>query len=279
MINFFGVKTMNAKLFALTALSVLALAACGGGGGSDSPVQTTQETKQPNNVQQQQQQKPQQQSQQQSQQQQPVTGKLDVEYDIYRNGREINDDDAAEDRYQQNRLNVMNLDGREFVIIPNKQTSIVSRNENGANGLVGGGELMYARYGVLSFSDKNDKKDYIFVQGIESQKTKKWDMPNTNGVKYSGNAVAYRISDGKKDQGTVTFTANFADRNPNMNGVIKLNTFGTFTYNNIKIDGNDFEGGSGARKIEGDFYGEKAKEMAGEFKVNGIKGVFGAKKQ
>ena len=269
MINFFGVKTMNAKLFALTALSVLALAACGGGGGSDSPVQTTQPTKQDNNVNPQPNPKP-------NPQPPAADGKLDVEYDIYHNGIEIEHDDAAEDHYQQNRLNVMNLDGRDFKIIPNKQTGIVSRNENGANGLVGGGELSYARYGVLSFSDK---KDYIFVQGIESQKTKKTDMPNTNGVKYSGNAVAYRISDGKKDQGTVTFTANFADKNPNMNGVIKLNTFGTFTYNNIEIDGNDFEGGSGARKIEGDFYGEKAKEMAGEFKVNGIKGVFGAKKQ
>lgn len=254
---------MNAKLLTLTALSVFALAACGGG-GSDSPVQTTQSTKQPNNT------KP----------STPVAdGKLDVEYDIYRNGREIKHDDAAEDRYQQNRLNVMNLDGKNFTIIPNNEKGIVNRNANGVSGLVGGGELSYARYGVLSFS--NDKKDYIFVQGVESQETKKWDMPNTNGVIYKGNAVAYHISDGALDKGTVTFTANFADKNPNMSGSINLEKFGILKYNNIKIDGNDFEGGSGARKIEGDFYGAKAAEMAGEFeaKDKGIIGVFGAKKQ
>ena len=246
---------MNAKLLTLTALSVFALAACGGG-GSDSPVQTTQPTKQPNNT-------------------KPTThvadGKLDVEYEIYRNGREI-DDDKAEDKYPQNRLNVMNLDGRDLVIIPNKETGIVNRNANGVKGLVGGGDLSYARYGVLSF---NDKKDYIFVQGIESQETKKWDMPNTNNVTYTGNAVAYRISNGELDKGTVKF------KNPNMNGSINLEKFGTLTYNNIKIVGNDFEGGAGLRKIDGDFYGPKAAEMAGEFeaKDKGIIGVFGAKKQ
>ena len=132
-------------------------------------------------------------------------------YKIYSNGIEVDDEeeDNAGDLYPQNRLNVMNLDGRNLVIIPNKETGIVNRNANGVSGLVGGGELSYARYGVLSFSDK---KDYIFVQGIESQKTKKTDMPNTNGVKYSGNAVAYRLADRALDKGTVEFTANFKDK-------------------------------------------------------------------
>ena len=255
---------MNAKLLTLTALSVFALAACGGG-GSDSPVQTTQPTKQPNNT------KP----------STPVAdGKLDVEYEIYRNGREI-DDDKAEDKYPQNRLNVMNLDGRNLVIIPDgvQSKGILRLEDRTMKRWVGGADLSYARYGVISYLKEN--KDYIFVQGIESQETKKLDMPNTNGVIYKGNAVAYRISDGTLDKGTVEFTANFAAKSKNMNGSINLEKFGTLTYNNIKIDGNDFEGKSGARKIDGDFYGPKAAEMAGEFeaKDKGIIGVFGAKKQ
>lgn len=253
---------MNAKLLTLTALSVFALAACGGG-GSDSPVQTTQPTKQPNNT-------------------KPTThvadGKLDVEYEIYRNGREI-DDDKAEDKYPQNRLNVMNLDGRNLVIIPDglQSQGILRLEDSTIKRWVGGADLSYARYGVISYLKEN--KDYIFVQGIESQETKKWDMPNTNGVIYKGNAVAYRISDGALDKGTVEFTANFAAKNKNMNGSIKLEKFGTLTYNNIKIDGNDFEGGAGLRKIDGNFYGPQATEMAGEFEDKGIIGVFGAKKQ
>ena len=266
---------MNAKLLTLTALSVFALAACGGG-GSDSPVQTTQSTKQDNNVKPQQ---SQQQSQKPQQQQQQQQVKLDVEYEIYRNGKEINNDDAAEDKYPQNRLNVMNLDGRNLVIIPDgvQSKGILRLEDSTMKRWVGGADLSYARYGVISYLKEN--KDYIFVQGVESQETKKWDMPNTNGVIYKGNAVAYHISDGALDKGTVTFTANF--KNKNMSGSINLKQFGTLSFDNIKIDGNDFEGGSGARKIEGDFYGAKAAEMAGEFeaKDKGIIGVFGAKKQ
>ena len=123
-----------------------------------------------------------------------------------------------------------------------------------------------------------ENKDYLFFQGIQ---TKEKDMPTDNGVKYSGNAVAYRIADRALDKGTVEFTANFKDKK--MSGSIKLDNFGTLKYDTISIEENEFHGsqwdGKIANKIQGSFYGAKAAEMAGGFDGQGIKGTFGAKKQ
>ena len=241
----------------LAGLLAFALTACGGGGGDDG-VKVNPQTNGGDNV----------------------TQELDIGYKIYSNGQRVDDDDEdnAADLHPQNRLNVMNLDGRNLVIIPNgvQSKGILRTEDSTMKRWVGGADLSYARYGVVSYVKEN--KDYLFFQGIE---TKEKDMPTDNGVKYSGNAVAYRIADRALDKGTVSFTADFKDRK--MTGSINLEKFGTLKYDDIKIDGNEFDGiqwnATTANTIEGSFYGKNAAEMAGGFDGQGIKGTFGAKKQ
>ena len=247
---------MQSNRLILAILLTFALTACGGGGGDDG-VKVNPQTNGGDNV----------------------TQELDVGYKIFSNGIEVDDEeeDNAGDLYPQNRLNVMNLDGRNLVIIPDGvQSQSILRTEDSTMRRWVGANLSYARYGVIAF-DK-EKKDYLFFQGIE---TKEKDMPTDNGVKYSGYAVAYRIADRALDKGTVSFTADFKDKK--MTGSINLDNFGTLKYDNINIDEHECDGiqwdGKTTNKIQGSFYGEKAAEMAGGFDGQGIKGTFGAKKQ
>ena len=250
-------KHMQNNRFILAGLLAIALTACGGGGGDDDGVKVNQPTNGGDNA----------------------TQELDIGYKIYSNGKRVDDeDDEHADEHPQNRLNVMNLDGRNLVIIPDnvKSQGVLRLEDSTTKRWVGGADLSYARYGVVSYIKEN--KDYLFFQGIQ---TKEKDMPTDNGVKYSGNAVAYRIADRALDKGTVEFTANFKDKK--MSGSIKLDNFGTLKYDTISIEENEFHGsqwdGKTTNKIQGSFYGAKAAEMAGGFDGQGIKGTFGAKKQ
>ena len=251
---------MQNNRFILAGLLAIALTACGGGGGDDDGVKVNQPTNGGDNA----------------------TQKVNnVSYMKFSEGQRIKGDDSGE--FPQ--LNIMNLDGRNLEIIPANVSSksTIQTNDSNISRLVGA-NLSYARYGVISY--KKDKRDYIFWQGILTQEN---DMPNVNNVQYNGYAVGYRRADGATDKGTSSFTAHFKDKK--MTGTIKLEKFGTFQFDDIKIDKNTFEGTQEVKvpnqslptyhNISGGFYGAKAEEVAGGFFNSGkeIIGTFGAKKQ
>ena len=251
------------RIKTLSAMITLGfLVACGGGGSDDPnrpPVKVVDHTN-PNPP------KPAPSAQQD----------VDPEYMIYQNGRRIDDDN--DERYRQTQLNVMNLDGRNLEIIPTGSIgSIVTTNE-GSTGIkrtVGGADLQYARFGVISYTQEG--KDYIFHQGVE---TAERDMPRVGTANYTGNAVGYRTADGFVETGTANFTANFVTKKMTK-ADINFKTLGQFSLKNARIDDDEFEGRNGSLKMEGNFYGQKAAELAGKFSdtSKGVVGVFGAKKQ
>ncbi|MBQ9682248.1 MAG: transferrin-binding protein-like solute binding protein [Neisseriaceae bacterium] len=242
------------RTFALVAtLSLLTLTACGG--GSDSPVAVNQPTNSGN----------------------PVVNpnqQLDYDYVVFKNGTNTNAD--HDDGYPQNRLNIMNLDGRNIEILPPNVSGSIVETYEGSTGIrrTVGGNLSYARYGVISY--EKEKKDYSFYQGIPSAS-----IPKTGTATYKGGAVAFRPADRAVSKGTSSFNVDFAQKT--VVGEIDTEKFGKVSLNGgIKEDWGGFGGGN----FQGAFYGDNAAEMAGEFTrhdtsnpKNDIYGTFGAKKQ
>ena len=252
--------------FALIAIfSALTLTACGGGGGSDSPVSVNQPTNGGN----------------------PVVNPnqpLNYDYAIFENGKRVDGPswaDNAEPTYPQNRLNIMNLDGRNLEILPTGVTGSIVSLEDKSKGIrkTVGGNLSYARYGIISY-DK-EKKDYVFFQGIPSVS-----IPKSGTATYKGYAVAIRPSDREISKGTSSFSVDFA--NKTLTGEIKTEKFGDFVFNQGTIDKDDSFYIKDDKNLigYGEFAGTNAAEMAGEFSQrdasnpkNDIYGTFGAKKQ
>lgn len=263
---------MNAKLFTLTTFSLLVLTACGGGGSADnpnnSPVVVNSPTKQ--------------------------QGTFDAQ--IFSNGVETFHEwglsNSGNPLDLELGLNVLNLEGRQLEIIPTNISGSMIETTEGSTGIrrTVGGNLSYARYGVISLN--NEKKDYVFFQGIQSST-----IPTTGTATYKGYAVAYRPADRLVSKGTSSFEVNFA--NKTLTGEINTEKFGNFKFtdgeihhkaNNFKNGDFSFKNLNATNAIFGDggFYGENAAEMAGSFVVrtqnsaiskNDIYGTFGAKKQ
>ena len=245
------------KTFALV-LSLLTLTACGGGGGSDRPVTVNSPTDGGN----------------------PVVNpnqQLDYDYYIFKDSLPLDyEEDKQASNYPQNRLNIMNLDGRNIEIVPPNVSGSVIETYEGSTGIrrTVGGNLSYARYGVISY--EKEKKDYSFYQGIPSSS-----IPKSGTATYKGGAVAFRPSDRVVSKGTSSFEVDFKVKT--VKGEIDTEKFGKVTLNGgIKEDWGGFGGGT----FQGAFYGDNAAEMAGEFTrhdtsnpKNDIYGTFGAKKQ
>lgn len=249
--------------FALMAtLSALTLTACGGGGGSDSPVSVNPQTNGGNNV-----------------------VPLSYDYAIFENGERV-DENNSEPTYPQNRLNIMNLDGRNLEILPTGVTGSIVSLEDKSKGIrkTVGGNLSYARYGIISY-DK-EKKDYVFYQSIASETSI---IPKTGTATYKGYAVAIRPSDREISKGTSSFNVDFDKKT--LTGEIKTEKFGNFVFNQGEIHKYNNFSLKGDKNLlgTGEFAGKNAEEITGYFSQkedrsynpskNDIYGTFGAKKQ
>lgn len=251
----------------ITILSALTLTACGGG-GSDSPVAVNQPTNSGN----------------------PVVNpnqQLVYDYLIYENGTEISVANgwANADPYPQNRLNIMNIDGRNIEIVPAGVSGAVLELEDKSKGIrkTVGGNLSYGRYGIISYDKEN--KDYEFFQGIPSIS-----IPKAGTATYKGYAVAIRPYDRVISKGTSSFNVDFGKKT--LSGEIKTEKFGNFKFDTGEIKQyNDFSfRNTDVNKPDiggiGEFVGDNAAEMVGSFShldhnnpKNNISGTFGAKKQ
>ena len=202
------------------------------------------------------------------------------DYLVYENGKAVRSPTYgqanAEDGYPQNDFRLMNLDGRQFQMIPtgNTDKTVIETNQNGVRSMIGA-NLSYARYGVVLYD--NEKTDYVFYQGYATDAKQ---MPQTGSAKYTGYAIAYRESDRAISKGLSSFDVNFAAKT--VKGTLTLDKFGTHSVQ-AKIDGNEIVKVNNGGIHSGYFYGKNAQEMAGDFYAKHqnkeIYGNFGAKKK
>lgn len=295
---------MNAKFFTLTAISLLALSACGGG-GSDSGVTTTQSTTggtpviQPIS----------------NKYADTVSGKVIVEHSDDDKGSweifdyQISDLGSADSSKKDlNSFKITSGKTTYVIKIPKQgdndfetQNSFVINDIDMGNGNevfnVWGTNLSYARYGLV-YGDTDRKQDpnakYSEFYGMFHQGylTDPAGVPTAGVVNYTGEAVVWN-GKASKDGATgvsknATFTANFASKQ--FTGDIKnivdvdkddkvkipdvLNLSGTINGN--KVSGTNADG----TVLDAAFYGPNAKEVAGSFvnKNKVFEGAFGAKR-
>lgn len=202
------------------------------------------------------------------------------DYLVYENGKVVRSTTAgfpdAETGYPQNDFRLMNLDGRQFQIIPTGNTDkTVIETDDKAKGIRSfiGANLSYARYGVVLY-DK-EKTDYVFYQGYATDEKQ---MPQTGTAKYTGYAIAYRASDRAVSKGSSSFDVDFGAKT--VKGTVALDKFGSHSLT-AKINGHRIDYVDNNSGINGGyFYGKNAQEMAGDFTVSHqgeyIDGNFGA---
>ncbi|WGE75575.1 Slam-dependent surface lipoprotein [Actinobacillus equuli] len=135
------------------------------------------------------------------------------------------------------------------------------------------------RFGV---DDSHVGKDYSFYTGYETK-----DMPTTGKFSYEGDAyLLAAIAEDGKDFGTSKFEADFGAKK--LTGTLTFDKLAT--NKDIKVDsqisGNSFAGTATFGKyapavVEGKFFGENAKELAGVFdsapEVKGDKPVYNSR--
>ena len=186
------------------------------------------------------------------------------DYLVYENGKAVRSPTYgqanAEDGYPQNDFRLMNLDGRQFQIIPtgNIDKTVIETDDK-AKGIRSfiGANLSYARYGVVLYD--NEKTDYVFYQGYATDEKQ---MPQTGTAKYTGYAIAYRASDRAVSKGSSSFDVDFGAKT--VQGTLTLDQFGTHSVQ-AKIDGNEIVQVNNGGINSGYFYGKNAQEMAGDF--------------
>lgn len=296
---------MNAKFFTLTAISLLALTACGGG-GSDSGVTTTQSTTGGTPV------------------VQPlsdkyadtVSGKVIVEHSNWvddKTGWEIYD-------YQTSDLgskDASKKDLNSFKITSGKTTYVIELPKKGdrefeqhgnfvANVLdMGNGHevsnfwgtnLSYARYGLVyadtdHIKDPNAKYSEFYGMFHQGYLTDPAGVPTAGIVNYTGEAIVWNGQPNVDTTGVsknATFTANFSTKQftGNIKNIVDIDTDNKVKIPDVlnlsgKITGNRISGtNADGTVLDAAFYGPNAKEVAGSFvnKNKVFEGAFGAKR-
>lgn len=294
---------MNAKFFTLTAISLLALTACGGG-GSDSGVTTTQSTTGGT----------------------PVVQPLSDKYADTVSGKVIvehSDDDKGSWEifdYQISDLGSADSSKKDlnsFKITSGKTTYVIKIPKQGDNDFetqnsfvindidmgngnevfnVWGTNLSYARYGLV-YGDTDRKQDpnakYSEFYGMFHQGylTDPAGVPTAGIVNYTGEAIVWNGQPNVDTTGVsknATFTANFSTKQftGNIKNIVDIDTDNKVKIPDVlnlsgKITGNKISGtNADGTVLDAAFYGPNAKEVAGSFvnKNKVFEGAFGAKR-
>ena len=297
---------MNARLFTLTAISLLALTACGGGGDSDSGVITTQPTTggtpviQPIS----------------NKYADTVSGHVIVEHSKWidsQTGWKIYDyqvsDLAAADSSKK--------DLNSFKITSGKTTYVIQIPKQGDNEFVQhnsfvsnlievsdnveifnswGTNLSYARYGFVypdtdPQQDPNAKYDEFYGMFHQGYLTDPAGMPTAGIVNYTGEAIVWNGQPNVDTTGVsknATFSANFTTKQftGNIKNIVDISESDKVKMPDVlnlsgKIVGNKVSGTNAEGTVlDAAFYGPNAKEVAGSFvnKDKVFEGAFGAKR-
>ena len=139
------------------------------------------------------------------------------------------------------------------------------------------------RFGINDSLDDNGKF-YLFYNGNPTL-----NMPTSGSASYSGQSIlAIDITESDEDDyhiGNSQFSVNFG--NKSLSGSLGINDI-QYVNINASISGNNFSGyantsllPSSVANVEGKFYGEQAKQLAGlaEANDNSWAAAFGAQKQ
>lgn len=262
--------------FGTTALAALVLSACGSSGGdsnNNEATPTNNETQQnstgsPIN------------SNETQQTQKTETGAALV---ISGSNNNFSGQRIAIDNYNPTSINV---DGTNVVIgYPGIQSGSWSKiTANGRKLETCCGSYSDTRFGVANSLDGNSN-GYLFYNGNPTS-----DMPASGQASYSGKAII--IADIPTLNGKDSYAANSQFNvdfgNKSFNGSLDINDIRAINIDGY-ISGNNLSGYASSSinysmptsPVEGKFYGEQAKEMAGliQSKDNSWGAVFGAKKQ
>ncbi|MBR5939812.1 MAG: transferrin-binding protein-like solute binding protein [Neisseriaceae bacterium] len=298
---------MNAKFFTLTAISLLALTACGGGGGgSDSGVSTTQPTTGGDPVG-----KP-----LSDKYADTVSGKVIVEHSEWvdnKTGWKIYD-------YQISDLgskDASKKDLNSFKITSGKTTYVIELPKKGdrefeqhgnfvANVLdMGNGHevssswgtnLSYARYGLVygdtdHIKDTNAKYSEFYGMFHQGYLTDPAGVPTAGIVNYTGEAIVWNGQPNIDATGiskNATFKANFTTKQftGDIKNIVDMDKDDKVKIPDVlnlsgKINGNKISGtNADGTVLDAAFYGPNVKEVAGSFvnKNKVFEGAFGAKR-
>lgn len=258
--------------FSLTTFAALMISACGSsGGGSDNPqpqnnnAANNTQTNTPSNP---------------PQQVQNGTGAAIVKSgDRYEDN--LNIQTKTLNGYNPNKINV---DGTDITIgFPGITSGSWSKiNANGRHLEVCCGSYSDIRFGVSDPLDENGS-GYMFYNGKPTQ-----NMPTSGVANYVGEAIISanidELEDKDYDTSSSKFSVNFG--NKTLNGSIEIQNIQPVNIN-ATISGNSFAGTANSASlpssgtVEGKFYGNNAKEMAGlaQGDDKSWSAAFGAKKQ
>ena len=177
-------------------------------------------------------------------------------------------------------FNYLTIDGKNVAIIPEGFTSN-SVAINSAN------SKHYAYKGNYTLSgfvwDEGMENQYLITQGIAATK----DIPISGSATYRGNGISVYSSTNTGAVETITqndvvLTANFGSKQ--LGGEITSKNDSAFKPVTIQADitGNTFYSDANGIKVQGGFFGDNAKELAGDYirtsEQNAI-GVFIATKE
>lgn len=294
---------MNAKFFTLTAISLLALSACGGG-GSDGGVTTTQSTTGGT----------------------PVVQPLSDKYADTVSGKVIvehSDDDKGSWEifdYQISDLGSADSSKKDlnsFKITSGKTTYVIKIPKQGDNDFetqnsfvindidmgngnevfnVWGTNLSYARYGLVyadtdHIKDPNAKYSEFYGMFHQGYLTDPAGVPTAGIVNYTGEAIVWNGQPNVDTTGVsknATFTANFSTKQftGNIKNIVDIDTDNKVKIPDVlnlsgKITGNKISGtNADGTVLDAAFYGPNVKEVAGSFvnKNKVFEGAFGAKR-
>lgn len=130
-----------------------------------------------------------------------------------------------------------------------------------------------ARFGALHYDGNN----IVFHQGYLSA-----NVPAKGEAEYVGDVIHVNNANNSYTNGIMIARANFAEKTLKM-AFTKPGDKSNFVNRNLdaKIDGNKFSGTSNNTHIDGAFYGEDAKEMAGRYvnPTENFQGAFGGTQQ
>ena len=210
----------------------------------------------------------------------PTPGK-----NVYRSMRSYNTDKHAADGSVSGNapsFDTLTFNGRELPLIVSgiKNGRIVALDRGVVLGgvsyrkfYVGTTRQANARFGALNYDGNN----IVFHQGYLSA-----NVPAKGEAEYVGDVLHVNNADNTYSNGVMIARANFADKTLKM-AFTKPGDKSNFVDRNLEatINGNKFSGITNNTHVDGAFYGDNAKEMAGHYTnpTENFQGAFGGTQQ
>lgn len=184
-------------------------------------------------------------------------------------------------------FDVITIDGRQITLTNKGTVGTTHTSTTDTDGgrvrmtIASGSNFSYMRFGSTRWTNSNESKAYNYAFGQITPTSGADAVPTSGKATYKG--FATMVSYGPQISGEANFDVDFGKKT--INGVINhwevdggaQNLAGT-------INGASFSGTKGNVSMEGHFFGPKAAELGGVYKIDyglngGLAGAFGAKKQ